>query len=141
MLLDLNDLRLIAYVAAGGLFLLLMVGRIRRRLRLRRPARLDPKLQQYGDTQDVARARRQEAAKIVATSSTGQIVGYDIVEQVEAVFVDGFRRPEEALEGLKAAAAMKGGNALTNVHSERTAAGRCSARGDAVVVRKIASDG
>jgi hypothetical protein len=141
MLLDLNDLRLIAYVAAGGLFLLWMVGRIRRRLRLRRPARLNPKLQQYGDTQDVVRARRQEATKIVATSSTGQIVGYDIVEQVEAVFVDGFRRPEEALEGLKAAAAMKGGNALTNVHSERTAAGRCSARGDAVVVRKIESDG
>jgi uncharacterized protein YbjQ (UPF0145 family) len=62
------------------------------------------------------------------------------VEQVEAVVVDGFRRPEEAIEGLKAAAALKGANAVTHVHTERTSSGRCSARGDAVIVSKSRSD-
>lgn len=137
---DWYDPYLIGAVAAGGLFLLWLIRRIGRRMRRRRPARLSPKLQHYGQTPEVAQARRQEAAKIIATSSTGQIVGYHTVEQVEAVFVDGFRRPEEALEGLKAAAAMKGANALTNVHTERTSAGRCSASGDAVIVRKVQAD-
>ena len=75
-------------------------------------------------------------ARIVATSSTDGIMGYEIVEQVEAVFVDGFRRPEEALQGLKAVAAMKGANAVTNVRQERAASGDCCVSGDAVIVRK-----
>ncbi len=126
--------------AAGGLvgllFLRALVRGVRRRLRLRHPPKLNPKLQQYGDQQDVLRARRAEAAKIVATSTTGLIVGYTIVRQVEAVVVDGFRRPDEAIEGLKATAAMKGANAVTNVQTERMPSGRCSARGDAVIVEK-----
>ncbi|MFQ5413681.1 MAG: hypothetical protein ACE5E6_04400 [Phycisphaerae bacterium] len=115
--------------------------RIRRTIRRRAPARLNPKLAKYGDQTDtlgqVARRRRAEAERIIATSSTSDIAGYEITEQVEAVFVDGFHRPEAALEGLKAVAAMKGANAVTNVHHGRDPAGGCTAQGDAVVVRRI----
>jgi hypothetical protein len=129
-----------AAVLVGLLILRSAVRGVRRRLRRRHPPRLNPKLQQYGDQADLVRARREEAAKIVATSTTDRIVGYTIVEQVEAVVVDGFRRPEEAIEGLKAAAALKGANAVTRVHTERTSSGRCCARGDAVIVSKSRSD-
>jgi uncharacterized protein YbjQ (UPF0145 family) len=36
---------------------------------------------------------------------------------------------------LKAQASRRGANALINLSQERTAAGRCSAQGDAVVVK------
>ena len=111
-------------------------------IRRRRPPTIHPKLQKYGEgygepDADLIAKRRCEAARIVATSSTPTIAGYDIVEQVEAVFVDGFRRPEEALEGLKAAAAMKGANAVSNVRQERGPSGKCSASGDGVIVKRI----
>ena len=116
--------------------------RLRRFIRRRRRPTIHPKLQKYGEgygepSAELAAQRRSEAARIVATSSTAVIAGYEIVEQVEAVFVDGFRRPEEALEGLKAAAAMKGANAVSNVRLERAASGKCSAAGDGVVVRRV----
>ena len=140
MPLELKHVWLAVAVLVGLLILRSMIRGVARRLRRRHPARLNPKLQKYGEQEDLVRARREEAAKIVATSTTDRIVGYTIVQQVEAVVVDGFRRPEEALEGLKAAAAMKGANAVTHVHTERTSSGRCGARGDAVVVRKSQSD-
>ncbi len=103
----------------------------------RRKPKIHPRLQKYaGPDAEFARKRREEAAHIVATSSTQNIAGYEIVEQFEAVFVDDFRRPEEAVEGVKAVAAMKGANAVVNLRHDRTPAGRCSASGDAVVVRK-----
>jgi len=141
MSLDVVD---VAWIAGGGVAVLTgwrIARRVQRWTRRRHAPRVNPALQQYADQADLARVRREEAAKIVATSSTGQIAGYDLVEQIEAVFVDGFRRPEEALEGLKAAAAMKGANGVINVHTERTAAGKCSARGDAVVIRKVTQHG
>ncbi|MBN1510495.1 MAG: hypothetical protein JXB13_00635 [Phycisphaerae bacterium] len=113
------------------------VRRWRRCRRSSRPVRLHPNLQKYSGPQQLATERRREAQKVLTTSSTAQITGYEIVEQVEAVFVDGFSRPEEALEGLKAAAALKGANALVNVRQERSSAGRYSASGDAV---KVASN-
>lgn len=117
------------------LFLIWIVLRIK--TRTRRP-RLHPRLQKYGGADDEhAHRRRKEAERIIATSSTSSIAGYKIVRQVEAVFVDGFRRPEEAIEGLKAVAAMKEANALINLQHERSAAGKCSASGDAIVVEKI----
>ncbi len=113
-------------------------------IRRRRPPKLHPKLQRYGDAAadassplDLGARRHAEAARIVATSSTAEITGYEILEQIEAVYVDGFRKPEEALEGLKAVAGMKGANAVIRVRQERSAGGRCTASGDAVVVRKI----
>ena len=115
--------------------------RVDRALRRRRPPVFHPKLQAYagGGAPDekLTAQRRAEAARILATSSTPQITGYEIVEQIEAVFVDGFRHPEEALEGLKASAAMKGANAVANVRQERHASGKCSASGDAVVINKL----
>ncbi len=103
----------------------------------RRKPKIHPRLQKYaGPDAEFARKRREEAAHIVATSSTQNIAGYEIVEQFEAIFVDDFRRPEEAIEGVKAVAAMKGANAVVNLKHDRTSAGRCSACGDAVVVRK-----
>ncbi len=115
--------------------------RIRRIVRKVRGPKIHPLLQKYSGQPDakdekLAVARRQQAEKIIATSSSGAIVGYELVEQIEAVYVDGFKRPEEAIEGLKAAAAMKGANAVVSVHQERNSAGRCSAHGDAVVVRR-----
>lgn len=128
------------WIAVGGVVGLLIlrriVGGVRRRLRMRRPPKLNPNLQKYGDQQDHLLARRAEAAKIMATSTTDLIVGYTILRQVEAVAVDGFRHPDEAIEGLKAIAAMKGANAVTHVQTERTPSGRYGARGDAVIVQK-----
>lgn len=116
--------------------------RIRRFRRARRPAVLHPRLQKYGvDPEEAARQRREQAARIIATSSGDRLAGYEIVEQMEAVFVDGFRTPAEAIDGLKAAAAAHDANALINVRQERTAAGRCAASGDAVRVRRIAPGG
>ncbi len=138
--LDQTDKLLLLVALAALLVVYWMVRRVSGALRRRRPIRLNPRLAQYGEPAGLTRARREQASKIVATSSTDRIVGYDIIRQVEAVLVEGFRRPEEALEGLKAAAAMKGANAVTNVHTERTAAGRCAATGDAVVVREVQGD-
>jgi hypothetical protein len=113
-----------------------VAGRIRRRRRSKRPAQLHPRLQKYGiDYEEAARERRALAAGVVATSSSDRLVGYEIVQQVEAVFVEGFRTPGEAIEALKAAAVERGANALINVGQERTAAGKCRASGDAVRVK------
>lgn len=113
------------------------VARFRRR---RRPVQLHPKLAKYGiDSEEAARRRRALAAQIAATSSGPSLVGYEIVEQIDAVFVEGFRSPAEAIEGLKAEAASRRANAVINVRQERTAAGRCSASGDAVKARRLES--
>jgi len=139
MNLELPDWLTTRYVLIAGcvLLALLVIRAWRRAHRRRRPVRIHPKLQKYaGPSPELLKQRRMQAEKIIATSSTDRIAGYEIVEQVEAVFVEGFRSPEEAIEGLKAAAALKGANALINLRYERAAAGRCSASGDAVVVRR-----
>ncbi|RJP35231.1 MAG: hypothetical protein C4547_09765 [Phycisphaerales bacterium] len=136
----LGDWRFQALAALVGLLVLAWgYRRVRRMVRRARGPKIHPLLQKYSGQPDpkeekLAVARRKEAEKIIATSSSEAIVGYQIVEQIEAVYVDGFRRPEEAIEGLKAAAAMRGANAVVNVHQERNSAGRCAAHGDAVVV-------
>lgn len=127
----------------GLLLLFWAVRKVRRIVRRRRPARVAEHLQAYAsgspfasESADVIARRKAAAAAIVATSSTSDITGYEIIEQIEAVYVDGFRRADDALEALKAAAAMKGANAIVRVRHERNAAGRCSASGDGVIVRK-----
>ena len=129
--------------AAGALALLWELIRRRRRVRRGRP-RSSSLLTAGSRTQlnsELAAEQKQMSERIVATSSSGLLPGYEIVRQVEAVYVDGFRHPEEALIGLKAAAAMKGGNAVIHVRHERMAAGRCTASGDSVIVRAVESDG
>ncbi|MFQ6047770.1 MAG: hypothetical protein ACE5K7_00215 [Phycisphaerae bacterium] len=129
-------------VAICGALLAVVITRVIlglvRRVRRRRAGRLHPRLQPYaGPDPRLIAERRRQAARILATSSTGQIPGYQVLQQVEAVYVDGFRRPEEAIEGLKATAALKGANALINVRHEHSTTGRHAASGDAVVVRKL----
>jgi len=125
---------LVATVLLGVIWI---TRRVRRAVRRRRSPQIHPKLRAYQPAEDVASLRRQEAERIVATSSTEQITGYRIIRQIEAVFVDGFRRPDEAIEGLKAAAAMKGGNAVTHVRHSPSQLGKYSASGDAVVVEPV----
>lgn len=117
------------------LLVLLRAGRgVGRWVRRRGPARIHPKLAKYNvDQVEVDKQRRAVAGQIMATSTGAGLAGFRIVRQVDAVFVEGLRTPEEAVTALKAAAAERGANALLNVSTQRTAAGRCSAGGDAVV--------
>lgn len=73
--------------------------------------------------------------RIIATSSTATIAGFDIERQIEAVVTDGHPTPPAAVEALKAHAARLGANAVINLDSQRLGTGKCSARGDAVIVR------
>jgi uncharacterized protein YbjQ (UPF0145 family) len=136
----LQENRLLLGMAVAALAMLVVVsrvlGRIRRLVKRRRPARLHAKLRQYGDRSDAeVQADSRAAAKIIATSSTEAIVGYDMLRQIEAVFVEGHRSQEQAVAALKAVAGSLGANAITNLTQHRTAAGRCVAQGDAVLIR------
>lgn len=118
------------------LFGLLIVQRVLAAMRRRRPPKLHPNLQKYGGRSDEEQQADLDASlKIIATSSSSTVAGYKIVRQIEAVFVDGCRAPTEAVTALKAAAARRGANAVINLSQQRTAAGKCSAQGDAVVVK------
>lgn len=122
-------------VLVGLVILRSLWRRIARLLRRRRPSNIHPSLQKYNvDHAALDRERQTLAQRIEATSTTGQLVGFRLVRQVDAVFVEGFRSPTEAMTGLKAAAVERGANGLLNVHTERTSAGRCTASGDAVVI-------
>lgn len=113
-----------------------MFGGLRRLLRRGRSAKLHPKLQRYaGRSEADIEVERQAAEKIIATSSTGVIAGYETVRQIEAVFVEGLRTQDEAVTALKAVAGNRGANAIVNLSQQHTAAGRCTAQGDAVLVR------
>jgi hypothetical protein len=112
----------------------------RRRWRRGRGPAIHPNLQKYNvDHTELDRVRRERAGRIAATSTGARLAGFRIVRQVEAVFVEGFRTPDEALLALKAEAVERGANAILNVSTERTAAGRCTASGDAIVAEPIAS--
>lgn len=119
------------------LLVLLMLQCMWRGLRRRRkPAPLHPKLQPYaGRTDADVASERALAAGVIATSSTPTVVGYEMIRQIEAVFVEGHRSPNDAVTALKALAVSKGANAIINLSQSRTAAGRCTAQGDAVVVK------
>jgi uncharacterized protein YbjQ (UPF0145 family) len=137
-LLNLNDdqvwwLKVGLYVLAAAI-VLWAIQRVAMYLRSLRPARLNPNLARYaGDNDPSAQLRKQMASRIRSTSSTDQIPGYKIIQAIDALYVEGFRTPAEALEGLKALAAEKGASAVINVRHERSSMGRCAASGDAVV--------
>jgi hypothetical protein len=136
-LLDYRRPLIIVIVILLGLVVLQRVyWRVRRSVRSRRPAELNPKLQKYaGRNAADEEADRLAAEKIVATSSTARVAGYDVLRQIEAVFVEGCRSPDEAVMALKTAAGRLGANAIINFSRQRTTAGQCAAQGDAVVVR------
>jgi uncharacterized protein YbjQ (UPF0145 family) len=127
--------------ATAVLVALTLLQRAGRAIKRRQPpGPLHPRLAAYaGKSEQEVEADRQAAAQIVATSSTDAIAGYEIVRQIEAIFVDGYRSPEEAVMGLKVSAAGRGANAIVNLSQQRTAAGRCTAQGDAVSVRPLAT--
>lgn len=75
--------------------------------------------------------------RIIATSSTPAIAGFAIQRQIEAVFTDGHASPQKAVDVLKAIAAEKGANAIINLATDRPAAGKCVAHGDAVIVKPL----
>lgn len=131
----------IFYYGAIGVALLLFVLfllRFFRRLFRKKggAAQLHPKLQKYaGYSEAEIEAERLEAEKIIATSSTTSVAGYLLVRQIEAVFVEGHRSQKEALHAIKAAASRCGGNAIINLSQDRTPAGKCSAQGDAVLLK------
>lgn len=132
----------IAVASAAALVVLLVLRavlqRFSRMLRSRRPAAIHPNLQKYNvDHAELDRRRKELAARIIATSTGGRLAGFRIVRQVEAVFVEGYRTPEEAIVALKAGAAERGANGILNVQTDRTSAGRCTASGDAVVVAPL----
>ena len=109
---------------------------LRRFLRRGRTPKLHEKLQVYaGKSEADIEAERRAAEKIIATSSTGAITGYNTIRQIEAVFVEGLRTQDEAIRALKAVAGNRGANAIINLSQQHTAAGRCTAQGDAVVIR------
>lgn len=133
----LQDYRTPLLYAVGVLLGLVLWERLARRVRRsRKPAPLHPKLQPYaGRAAADVEADREAAAKIVATSSTGSVAGYEIVQQIEAVFVEGYRTPQEATIALKATAGRKGANAVINLSQQRSGAGRSTSQGDAVLIR------
>lgn len=109
------------------------------RLRERRYARLRRHdLRRHADAMRMKQEEAQRlAVKILATSSTSSIVGFEIVRQIEAVFVEGLPSPPAAVEQLKAQAAAKGANAVINLEAVRLPSGKCVANGDAVIVRPL----
>jgi len=139
---DNQALLICAVVILFGLVILQrIVGRLRHHLRRRRPAEINPKLAKYAGTSEAElQAQRAAAARIIATSSTGNIAGYELVRQIEAVFVEGLRSPEEAVAAIKSAAGKLGATALINLTHVRTAVGRYGAQGDAVIVRAKEGD-
>ena len=141
----LQNNRMLLIAAVVVLFVLVILqrvlGGVARFVRRRRPAQINPKLQKYaGRSEADTEADRRAAVKIIATSSTGTVAGYEIVRQVDAVFVEGLRSQGEAIAALKAVAASRGANAIINLTHQHTAAGRCTAQGDAVVIRAITAE-
>jgi uncharacterized protein YbjQ (UPF0145 family) len=121
------------YVLAAAI-VLWVIQRVAMYVRSLWPARINPKLAKYaGDDDPSTQLRKLMASRIKSTSSTDQIPGYKILQAIEALYVEGYRTPADALEGLKATAAEKGANAVINVHHERSSMGRCAASGDGVV--------
>lgn len=133
----LKDHRIELLIVVAVLVALMMLQRMWRGIRRRRkPAPLHPRLQPYAGRSEADIAAEQiDAAKIIATSSTPTVVGYDLIKQIEAVYVEGHRTPNDAITALKAAGARKGANAIINLSQTRAAGGRCTAQGDAVVIR------
>lgn len=131
----------IIYIVAAlvGLYVVQRVlGGVMRAIRRRRPPVIHPRLAKYNvDHAELDRQRHEQAKAIVATSTGNRLAGFRIVRQVEAVFVEGYRTPDEAIVALKACAAERGANAVLNVHTDRTAAGRCTASGDAIVAAPL----
>jgi len=128
----------------GALIIVILLTAVARGLRGRREAReaatrRDKLRQQQGYLYMQRQEIERLAGRILATSSTGDIAGFRIVRQIEAITTDNHVSPPQAVEALKALAAEKGGNAIINLESSRLPTGKCTASGDAVIIRDEAA--
>ncbi len=136
-----EESRLRIIIAASCLLAALwLYTRVKRAIRRRRPPIIHPKLQKYQPTPELELRRQEEAAKILATATGPEIAGFRIVRHIDAVYADGLRKPDEAVEVLKATAAMKGASGIVNVRHSRSSNGKYDASGDAVVIEPVAGD-
>lgn len=132
-----NPVVLAILAAAAALLVFTLIARIfggRRDAARAAARRADLKRQQgfiYLQQQQLERL----GGRIIATSSTPLIAGFTIQRQIEAVFTDGHPSPQKAVDVLKAIAAEKGANAIINLATDRPGTGKCTARGDAVIVK------
>jgi hypothetical protein len=130
--------RLILLLAAGVSALILLAAIVQRIRQSAVDARRRAELRR---TMHSVELQQQEierlSTRIIATSSTPAIAGFEIVRQIEAVFADGHPSPEKAVMTLKALAAQKGANAIINLESARQPGGKCFARGDVVIVKPL----
>lgn len=138
-----NPLTRLVGLIAAGLIVLAVIGRV---LRARREARYwamrrDEVRKQRGHLYMQQQEIDRLAGRILATSQTQSIPGFSILRQVEALFTDGHPSPPHAVQALKAIAAERGANAIINLATERLPNGKCTASGDAVVVRALAEPG
>ena len=135
-----DSIVVVLVATAAGIIVLVLAVRLWQRWRW--SAYLSRRRRELRKQQRAIDARQQEierlAGRIVSTSSTTTIAGFEIVRQIEAVFADGHPSQSRAVEALKALAAEKGANALINLGSARLPSGKCVAQGDAVVVRPVA---
>ncbi|MBP9027535.1 MAG: hypothetical protein KBH81_15480 [Phycisphaerae bacterium] len=130
-------------VAAAGALLVLtiVVWFWQRRREAALAARCRKELQRTHDQlQQQQREISELAAQVIATGSTAVIAGFQVVRQIETLFTEGQRSPAEAVEALKALAARQGANAIINLNSQRLPNGKCTASGDAVIVRPLAGN-
>jgi hypothetical protein len=137
-----NDPIVISWIAGGAAIVIVVI--LIRLIQSRREAAYSARRRaELRESRGYLYMQQQElerlAARIVATSSTSTVAGFDIIRQIEAVFTDGHISPVKAVEVLKAVAAEKGANAIVNLASERQPSGKCAARGDAVIVRPVAA--
>jgi hypothetical protein len=137
-----DSLTQVIVLAAAGFIVLVVLGWVwaRRREAAAVAVRRAASRQLQTRRQQEQRERAELARKIIATSSSATIAGFEVVRQIEAVFVDGQGGSAEAVEALKALAAGKGANAIINLVGARLPSGKCSAHGDAVVVRPAAGE-
>ncbi len=137
-----GDPVIIAIVAGAGVVIVLSIlGRIWQTLRGSGRSHLGSQVRSIQKTMEARRRQLEQLSlKIETTSSTATIAGYEIVRQIEAVFTEGHPTPPAAVIALKAEAAIRGANAIVNLTTVRPPSGKCTAQGDAVVVRPKPSD-
>lgn len=142
LLLEDPTVRLIVIAAVVLLVFVLLMAWWSRWRQARQAARLHTQLRaSYAVLQEQREEILRAATKILATSSTGRITGFTVLRQVEAVFSEGQPSSAGAVEHAKALAAGKGANAIINLQTQQTPAGKWVATGDAVVVRPLGGRG
>lgn len=130
--------RTIVIAATGFIVLVILIRIVSGRRAAAAEARRRAELRRDYDS---VRLQQEEVKKLAEqiwiTSSTARVTGFTLVRQVETVFTDGRASSVAAIDLCKAMAAQKGANAVINLQTRQTPAGKWVASGDAVVVRSL----